>query len=148
MRPRIPPVLVVLAAALLIWLAHRALPGPPVPGAGAIAFVLLAGGVALIAAGLGNFRRAGTTVDPLDPSRASRLVTGGVYRRTRNPMYLGFALLLLAWAVRLSTLAGAIVVPLFVLFMNRFQIGPEERALDALFGEEYRGYRQRVRRWL
>ena len=148
MNPRVPPVFVVLAAGLAIWLVDRALPAPPIPAAREMALLLAACGVAAIFLGLARFRRAGTTVDPLSPARASALVTSGIYRRSRNPMYLGFALILLAWAIGLSTLAGLIVVPLFVLYMNRYQIGPEERALDAVFGEEYRIYGRRVRRWL
>ena len=147
-NPRVPPVLVVLAAGLAIRLIDRALPTAPIPAARETALLLAACGVAAIVLGLTRFRRAGTTVDPLSPAKASALVTRGIYRRSRNPMYLGFAVILLAWAVGLSTLPGVIVVPLFVLYMNRFQIGPEERALDAVFGEEYRAYRQRVRRWL
>jgi protein-S-isoprenylcysteine O-methyltransferase Ste14 len=87
-------------------------------------------------------------VNPLQPDAASSLVSGGVYRWTRNPMYLGMALVLLAWAVYLSSIAALAVLPLFIVYINRFQIEPEERALEARFGAQFERYRKAVRRWL
>jgi len=104
-------------------------------------------GVAIALAGVLQFRRARTTVNPLQPSAASALVIRGVYKWTRNPMYLGMALVLLGWAIYLSSLAAAAVLPVFVAYLNRFQIAPEERALQARFGDEFARYRNTVRRW-
>jgi protein-S-isoprenylcysteine O-methyltransferase Ste14 len=112
----------------------------------AIAIALLGGALDLIA--LGYFIRARTTINPLAPDKASSLVTGGIYRITRNPMYLGMAALLLAWAIYLANLAALAVLPLFVAYIDRFQIAPEERALRARFGEDFERYCLRVRRWL
>ena len=84
----------------------------------------------------------------LHPEKASTLVVSGIYRFTHNPMYLGFALMLLALTSRLSTWPGLLVVALFVGYMNRFQIRPEEAALEARFGDAAREYRRSVRRWL
>ena len=95
-----------------------------------------------------DFRRAKTTVNPLKPEAASTLVVRGLFRWTRNPMYLAMLLLLLGWACLLSNWAALAILPLFVIYMNRFQIGPEERALQARFGAEFDHYRKRVRRWL
>jgi protein-S-isoprenylcysteine O-methyltransferase Ste14 len=98
--------------------------------------------------GLLAFRAARTTINPMAPQRTRALVTGGVYRITRNPMYVGMALLLSAWAVALGS-TWALAGPLgFMLFITRFQIRPEEQALHALFGETYAAYCRRVRRWL
>lgn len=105
-------------------------------------------GVALDVIALGYFLRARTTINPLQPGKASALVASGIYRFTRNPMYLGMATLLLAWAVYLSNGAAFLGLPLFVGYINRFQIEPEERALKARFGEEFEAYCRRVRRWL
>ena len=113
-------------------------------GGGAIA---LSGGI-LAFAGTRSFKRAQTTINPLRPTNASSLVTSGVYRFTRNPMYLGLLLLLLGWSVYLSSVV-ALVGPVFlVLYLGRFQIAPEERALTAKFGKDYLDYTSRVRRWL
>jgi protein-S-isoprenylcysteine O-methyltransferase Ste14 len=147
---RIPPPLVAVAAALLMWLASLVTepltPGSPFTGALALLFTVA--GLGCSAAGLWAFSRARTTSNPLKPQEASALVTGGIYRFTRNPMYLGLVLVLVAWAIYLSSLLAVIVVPLFVWYLNRFQIAPEERALSALFREEYSAYGERVRRWL
>lgn len=147
---KVPPLLQVLLVAGGMWAIAREWPAAAVPGAirHGLAALLGLAGIACSVAGKIAFGRAGTTVNPLAPERASALVTGGIYRYTRNPMYLGFLLVLLGWAAWLGnpwTLIGPVV---FVLYMNRFQIGPEERALAALFGEEYPAYRAAVRRWI
>jgi len=144
---RIPPPIVAacIAAAMLglAWVVPALdFPVPPV-----LAFPVAAVGALLDAIALVHFLRRRTTVNPLKPESASALVTGGIYRLTRNPMYLGLATLLLAWAIYLGNLAALAGVPLFILYMNRFQIAPEERALEARFGAEYIAYRARVRRW-
>ncbi|BAU77218.1 putative protein-S-isoprenylcysteine methyltransferase [Metapseudomonas furukawaii] len=109
--------------------------------------VLLAA-AAVCLAGVLSFRLANTTVNPLKPETASSLVSSGVYRYTRNPMYLGFAVALVAWSIYLGSLVALLGVLGFVLYMNRFQIIPEEHALASLFREEFAAYRRRVRRWL
>jgi len=147
---RIPPPLVALCMAGLMYAAAWLVPAldAAVPGRKLVAGVLAAMGVLLDLAGVVHFLRTKTTVNPLKPSAASALVTRGVYKFTRNPMYLGMALLLMAWAIYLANVAALAVLPVFVLYMNRFQIAPEERALEARFGAEYSRYRARVRRWL
>ena len=148
---RVPPVVVVVACAAAMWLIARAA-GPRVLGAEAriaIAAVLGLTGIALAVAGIREFRAARTTVNPLHPEQAAAMVTGGVYRMTRNPMYLGMACLLAAWAAWLGRPAPLLVgLPVFVLYMNRFQIRPEERALEQRFGPAFREYAARVRRWI
>lgn len=146
---RIPPPFVAVAAAALMWGAswvHSPLAHSPIATALAVAVGLA--GLVCTAAGLLAFSRAKTTTNPFKPEEASALVTGGIYRLTRNPIYLGLATILLAWAIYLSSPLALVALPLFVWYMNRFQIGPEERALTGLFGEEYIAYCGRVRRWL
>jgi protein-S-isoprenylcysteine O-methyltransferase Ste14 len=105
-------------------------------------------GIAIALAGVAEFRRAQTTVDPTDPAKSTTVVTGGVYRHTRNPMYLGFLLVLAGWALYLSNLVASVGPILFVLYMNRFQISPEERILEARFGASFQSYLRSVRRWI
>jgi protein-S-isoprenylcysteine O-methyltransferase Ste14 len=144
-----PPLLVVLLAAAMVELSAVA---PQVELAmhwrvlGALPFGIL--GLAFMLAGVLAFRRARTTVDPLHPEEATALVTTGAYRISRNPMYVGFGFLLLAWAVWLASPPALLLLPVFVAYLNRYQIGPEERALEALFGPAYVRYRSTVRRWL
>ena len=84
----------------------------------------------------------------MKPDSTSSLVISGIYKYTRNPMYLGFVLVLLGWAAFLSNLAALALLPAFVLYINRFQIIPEEHVLTSLFPDAYPAYRARVRRWI
>ena len=111
------------------------------------ALVALIGGFFCIASVV-SFRRAKTTVNPLKPETASALVSSGIYRISRNPTYVGFALFLVAWAVYLASPWALVGVIGFVLYINRFQIQPEERALVVLFAEEFERYRNSVRKWV
>lgn len=113
----------------------------------AAATVALAGGLFSLAGAI-SIRRAGTTVNSMKPGTTSSLVCSGIYRVTRNPMYVGLLFVLVAWAIFLSS-AWALLGPLaFVPYLNRFQIAPEERALSAMFGADYAAYKSKVRRWL
>ncbi len=147
---RIPPAVIALAAAVLMWIGARGLPSLtfPIPGREPLALTFVLAGLLTAGAGVFEFHRARTTVNPLNPGAASALVVNGVYRLTRNPMYLGFAFMLLGLAIVLSNVAAALAVPPYVAYMNRFQILPEERALRALFGVDFEAYAARVRRWL
>ena len=147
---KVPPPLVAATLAAAMWGVSLFAPHIQLPS---IARVLAAATIALVGAGFAiagvvSFRRAKTTVNPLKPESASSLVSSGVYAITRNPMYVGLLFVLVAWAVFLSSplaLAGPLA---FFLYIGRFQIAPEERALSNLFGSEYANYRARVRRWL
>lgn len=147
---KVPPVLVVAIAVALMWIAAWALPAWNLVLAGRAPAALAAviAGMVVALAGVAEFRRSRTTVNPLRPDTASALVSGGIYRFTRNPMYLGFALALLGWGIFLSNPASLAVLFAFVAYMNRFQIVPEEKALQSLFGAEFVAYKSRVRRWL
>ena len=149
---RVPPPVVDAACALLMWLAARATPALQWDWSaswrwGLLGGLSLAGGLVALG-GLWAFQRAHTTFNPLHPERASALVQGGVYRFTRNPMYLGMALVLLGWAVWLGNAAALAGPPLAVWLLTALQIQPEERILRQRFGAHYERYAARVRRWL
>jgi protein-S-isoprenylcysteine O-methyltransferase Ste14 len=147
---RIPPPIVALVFGLAMWGIASTAPTVPARDSSqliAASAITLIGAFFCIA-GVVSFRLAKTTVNPLKPEKATSLVSSGIYRVSRNPMYVGFALFLLAWAVYLASLWALVGVPAYVLYINRFQIAPEERALTALFGGEFEEYRLRVRRWL
>ncbi|MFO1449557.1 MAG: isoprenylcysteine carboxylmethyltransferase family protein [Opitutaceae bacterium] len=147
---KVPPLVVLVVVAATLWLVAKAVPQADfqLPARPAVALILATVGVGTAVAGVVSFRRAKTTVNPLKPDAASSLVTSGIYRLTRNPMYLGMLILLAGWAALWSNTFGFLVVPSFVLYMNRFQILPEERALTTLFASEFATYCARVRRWL
>lgn len=113
-----------------------------------IAGSLLVAGLVLMAAAVVSFVAAKTTINPLKPSHASNLITTGVFKLSRNPIYLADLVILAALAVWLGNVVNVAFLPLFVWYINRFQIVPEERALTGLFGESYVAYCARVRRWL
>ncbi|HER34383.1 MAG TPA: isoprenylcysteine carboxylmethyltransferase family protein [Halothiobacillaceae bacterium] len=113
-----------------------------------VAGLLFAAGGGLMLAAAWALWRARTTIDPFRPERASQLVTGGIYRLSRNPIYLGDALLLTGMACWWGQPLGLIALALFVLFIDRFQIRGEEAALARHFGDAFDRYRQRTRRWL
>ena len=146
---RVPPVVLLVLSGAAMWSFARFLPALNL-GHAPRWLVLLPGivGIAVALAGIVAFRRARTTVDPTHPEKSSAIVTGGIYRWSRNPMYLGFLLILLAWAIRSGNAASALLLPAFVLYMNRFQIAPEERILEGKFGSAYVEYARRVRRWI
>ncbi len=149
---KVPPLLVWLVfAGAMFGVAHVA-PGISytLPArfalALALALVVLGGAVAL--AGVVAFRRRRTTVSPLTPGASSSVVSSGVYRVSRNPMYLGFFLALSGWALYLSNVGAALLLPVFLAYLTQYQIKPEERALLAKFGPEFAQYMTRVRRWV
>ena len=147
---KIPPVAVGFIVGGLMWFAKRSAPALTVmfPGRQGLALLAAVAGAIIMALGVVSFRRADTTVNPMKPRTASSLVVSGIYNLTRNPMYLGFFLILIGWAIFLSHALSVLLLPAFVWYMNRFQIEPEERALASLFGEAFEAYRTRVRRWL
>lgn len=112
----------------------------------ALALVVL--GIAVAVSGAIAFRRSKTTTNPLKPRAATSLVTGGIYRHTRNPMYLGVTLVLVGWAVYLAAPIALLGPAIFVRFITQFQIIPEELALTELFGQQFIAYKSAVRRWL
>ena len=110
--------------------------------------LVIALGAGIVILGATTFWRARTTIDPVNLDSASSLVTGGVFGYTRNPMYVGFAAMLIGWAVCLSSPWALLGPVVFVLFTTRFQIIPEERVMNSKFGQEYAEYWATVRRWL
>ena len=148
--PRFPPLAVAASFGIAMWVVARALPSLrcEFPGRRSIALGLFGLGVAISLAGVIAFRRARTTTNPLRPDAASALVITGIYARTRNPMYLGFVVMLLAWCAWLAHPMTLLGIPGFVAWMNRFQIPAEERAIGALFGAAFEQYCARVRRWI
>jgi protein-S-isoprenylcysteine O-methyltransferase Ste14 len=147
---RIPPPVVGLIIAGGMWIVTHLSGAIQLSRGARISFAVILGviGVAVAMSGVLSFRRAQTTVNPLKPETSAALVSTGVYSFTRNPMYLGMVLGLLGWAVYLSSIWALLGPVLFVLYITRFQIVPEERVLDRLFGAPFAAYKKRVRRWL
>lgn len=150
MHRLLPPPAALFLAGLLAWLLARALPAWQValPGQQGVAIALAVAGASLMLAAALSLLAARTSLNPLNPERASVLVAVGAFALTRNPIYLGDALLLCAWLVWLGQPLGLLALAGFVLWLDRVQIPAEERALARRFGADWQAYRARVRRWL
>jgi protein-S-isoprenylcysteine O-methyltransferase Ste14 len=144
-----PPVLAVLLA-LVMWAAARTMAVPEAPAAVrwpmAFAFAAIAATFDLSA--LVAFYRAKTTINPMAPAATSTFVRSGIYRISRNPMYVGLVCWLCAWTAYLWSPWALLGPAAFVGYVGRFQITPEERVLEAKFGDAYKAYMTQVRRWI
>jgi protein-S-isoprenylcysteine O-methyltransferase Ste14 len=147
---KIPPPIIAVLIAVAMWGISLITPLLAVSSTYQILLAMaIAGvGVALALAGSISFHQAKTTVNPLKLEAASSLVSSGIYQFTRNPMYLGMLMVLLAWAVYLSSPWALLGLVAFVIYIDRFQIAPEEKALTTLFGTDYATYQTKVRRWI
>lgn len=147
---KIPPPLIALGIAMAMWGITLETPGLTfdLPGRIALAALCALLGIAVVISGIVNFAKARTTVNPIAIDKVTAFVQVGIFRVTRNPMYLGMAVILLGWAIFLGNLAALAGIAAFVALITRLQIIPEERILAARFGEDYEAYRRNVRRWI
>lgn len=150
MKPVIPPPLIGLIAAMFTWAFAIVLPGLTVsfPAQKLIAIIVGGIGLSIDVISVVAFFKAKTTINPLTPNKTQELVVSGLYRFSRNPMYLGMLLMLIGWTIWLGAPLGAIMIFQFVVIITLLQIKPEETALEAKFGAAYLEYKTRVRRWI
>lgn len=150
MKLKIPPAVVTAICLGLMWLLDYLIHigYTPLPGARLVAVILLGVAAFFGISGLYQFYKNRTSIDPHKPTKASNLVTSGIYQLSRNPMYVALFFLLLAYATMLQNIANLLVLPLFIWYMNRYQIIPEEEVMEEKFGDAYRVYQSEVRRWL
>ena len=151
MHLRIPPPIVALIGILLIFLSKDYILilylHPHLQNTLSILFLII--GFMIIFSATKEFKKSETTVNPMKPETSTSLVTSGIFKYTRNPMYLGLTSILLASCFYFSSLLGIIVyVPLFILYITVFQIIPEEETMKGLFNDEYFNYCSKVRRWI
>ena len=147
---KIPPIVQTFLATALAWGLARVAPIWHVESQALViaAWVSVIVGMAFLCSALLHFRSQGTTIDPLNPEKAQSLVVSGVYKVTRNPMYVGLVWLLAAWCFYLGYVGAFLALPIFIFAMTQMQIKAEEHALQEKFGTEYANYMRRVRRWL
>ena len=146
----IPPPVVMLITALVMWLISAFLPVLAMPSLSSVpvAVIIILVGVAISLSGIFSFRRARTTVNPRTPGSTSTLITSGIYRFTRNPMYLGIQLALIGWGIYLGNVLSLLFAFAFALYIHRYQIRPEERFLLEKFGTDFAAYKAKVRPWI
>lgn len=147
---KIPPVLVVLIAAIGIYFTRVLVPINvlSIEHSKLIFYVIFAIGVIIGVTGAVTFKLAKTTVNPVEIDKASSLVSHGIFKYSRNPMYLAMVFVLIALAIRTQNVISPVFIVAFIAYMNRFQILPEERMLKKLFGQAYEVYLGKVRRWV
>ena len=150
LETKIPPPLLGFASALMMWLLAQLLPTLSLVSSNLyrVGIVIMLAGFSLDLIALYQFRKNKTTISPLSPHKASTMVASGLYKYTRNPMYLGLLIALIGWALYLGNLASFACLPIFVRLITRFQILPEERILREKFGAPYEQYLTQVRRWI
>lgn len=147
---KIPPLVVLFVFGVFMWIISIVLPSfrlLPIISITLAVFIALIG-IVFAVAGVWSFKKVETTVNPMTPNKSSSLVDFGIYKVTRNPMYVGFVLFLVSWGVYLSNIFSLIMPIIFILYLNKFQIIPEENALFVKFGEDFERYKVNVRRWL
>lgn len=146
---KVPPAVMMLVFGGLMYVLDRFLPVGEFDffGRQELAVFLSGLGIMVILISIIQFFAKKTTVDPLNPTKTRKLVTNGIYNYTRNPMYLGMLLFLLAFGLKLGNAFNTLVAAGFVSYINHFQIKPEEEALSKMFGKEYSIYCKLTRRW-
>ena len=148
LKNKIPPPIVTLVFAALIYFSSEWSPSIVFRGQNLISLFLMMLGFLVLLIAISAFIKLKTTINPLKPEAASSLVTMGIFRISRNPMYLGMLLLIISLWIKTGAVLGFILVAGFIAYLNYFQILPEERAMKGLFSDKYKTYCQQVRRWL
>ena len=148
METKIPPPIVTLIFGLFIYFSRGIFQPVEIEYSFYIGILLLLGGAMILISAVRSFKKDKTTINPLSPEQATKLVTDGIFKYSRNPMYLGMALVLGSMAVFFNLLGGVILITLFCLYITKFQIIPEERAMRDLFLDVFDKYTKVTRRWI
>ena len=147
-KTKIPPPLVALTFGFLINYTKNIFPKIEIGWGDVFGSIIIIFGIIIILSAIILFKKYQTTITPLNPSNATKLITDGIYKFSRNPMYLGLLLVLIGISIILNPIGGLFLIPLFILYLNIFQIIPEENAMINLFKDEFLEYKENVRRWI
>ena len=148
LKTKIPPPIIALTCIVINYLSTYLINPIKFPNIEIIGILILLVGLITAMLAIFLFKKDKTTVNPINPEEATTLVTTGIFSITRNPMYLGLLLMLSSIAFFLKNFISFLIIPLFILFITKNQILPEEEALENIFGEEYKNYKKKVRRWI
>ena len=147
-KTKFPPPLVALTFGFLINYTKNIFPKIEIRNEIIFGYFMIIIGLIIILSAIILFKKYQTTITPLNPSNATKLITNGIYKFSRNPMYLGLLLVLSGISTTLNPIGGFFLIPLFILYLNFFQIIPEENAMVDLFKDEFLEYKKNVRRWI
>jgi protein-S-isoprenylcysteine O-methyltransferase Ste14 len=148
LNTKIPPPIVTATFGLIIYFSKSFSPVYSFENSNMISVIFLLFGLGIFSAAVQSFKKHKTTINPLSPDKASSLVNSGIFSYSRNPMYLGMLLILLAVSFKFNISGGLFISFLFKIYITRFQIMPEEKAMAKLFGEEFITYKNQTRRWI
>lgn len=148
LKNKIPPPLVTLLFGMGIYFSTELIPPLAFKYQGTLAIMVLTIGLVIMVSAILTFRQLQTTINPLQPNKATSLAVSGVFRFSRNPMYLAMLLILVALSLASGALAAVFLLPGFVIYISIFQIVPEEQAMEKLFSDQYLKYCKKVRRWI
>jgi protein-S-isoprenylcysteine O-methyltransferase Ste14 len=148
LNTKIPPPIVTATFGLIIYFSKSFSPVYSFENSNMISVIFLLFGLGIFSAAVQSFKKHKTTINPLSPDKASSLVNSGIFSYSRNPMYLGMLLILLSVSFKFNISGGLFISFLFKIYITRFQIMPEEKAMAKLFGEEFITYKNQTRRWI
>jgi protein-S-isoprenylcysteine O-methyltransferase Ste14 len=148
LEKKIPPPIVLALFAALAYVSSLSGSHLVIQGQAILALLLLIAALVIIIIANIQFKRASTTISPMKPETTSTLVSNGIFKYSRNPMYLAMALALGSFCLYLGSWFGFLAVPAFIQYINRFQIIPEEESMQTLFGQAFTDYCKSVRRWV
>lgn len=150
LKLKVPPVAVAILTAAIMKLLETWFSGAGFVSQhhSTLALLIFLMGTIIGVAAVIEFLRKSTSLNPHKPQNASTLVNKGVYKFSRNPMYLALLLLLISWAFYLANFVAFLMLPVFVWYMNEFQIKPEEDSMREKFGAGFESYERRIRRWI
>tara|TARA_Y100000813_G_scaffold27848_1_gene17582 strand:+ start:56 stop:502 length:447 start_codon:yes stop_codon:yes gene_type:complete len=148
MNNKIPPPIVTLAFGLMIYFSRNIFPdiNNIIFYVLSLFFIIL--GPFILISAVRSFKAEQTTINPININNASSLVFSGVFKYSRNPMYLGMVFILLALSFRFNLVGGILFTSIFIMYITKFQIIPEEAAMKSIFGEDFNKYKNKTRRWI
>ena len=148
MRNKIPPPFVTLFFGLCIYFSQEYFPEFKLEFLTMLSYILYFAGLAVLILAVRLFKKQNTTVNPIKIENASSLVTSGIFKYSRNPMYLGMVMILFGLALMFNLIGGILFTLLFAIYITKYQIRPEEEVMERLFGEDFLKYKNSVRMWL
>ena len=148
MRNKIPPPIVTLFFGLCIYFSQEYFPKSNLEFMTILSYVFYFSGFSILILAVSLFKKQNTTVNPIKIENASSLVVSGIFKYSRNPMYLGMVLILLGLTFMFNLIGGIMFTLLFTMYITKFQIRPEEEVMERFFGADFIKYKQNVRMWL
>ncbi len=148
MKTKLPPPIITLTCIVINYLSTYLIKPIKFPKIEIIGGLILVIGLVIGILAIFLFKKDKTTLNPINPEKATSLVTTGIFSISRNPMYLGLLFVISSTILFFGSWLGIIILIFFIWYINKFQIIPEEEAMEKLFGNKYNEYKKNVRRWI